>query len=391
MPPRTPTLPLSRWYTAFKALNKLYEDAVYLNSYCNKRTSRASFLIIKLAVGYTNSPGASSVPYIPDTVILTAAKDTKGAESSANGCTFTSLNLDGNVGSFLLYNDAGKYNLHFTNINGTIKKPTQAEQIVKLIFSAVPVLPFVSSVVPPGLADPATKTGALYDAFVKAAASYALQTQAAAFVTVAGEPSASGARSPSGPTLRVGLPWLEFIMRKDAEIDKPDIGSLEFYSQRSVSRILDDASGTITAGKILGNINAGEPHRCIMKTPGCESEIKTFSARLSVSDNTVDISKLADETNIGATEWQKLFLSCRKLKEVISDVGLSTVDAHLVRWAFIARHHLTALFEDRNTVWNKNIKMVGAPKPQELCWTADDRAKLTAIAEVMGGIRFAEE
>lgn len=381
------SLGVGHYYTAFAVLNFLKDDNFLNSEYCAeyRRRTPSLFLGVKLRVSYRGLPGSPTYDFVPWTVILSAGKDTgesKASGDSDRGCRFKSIEIR-TEGPYILHTidrlGQGQYELHFAVDNGTIDKPSTTEQFLKLITSALGILPMVH--LPAGSKEFAQEATKAYDSWLNSLKAYSISSDAVGFVTP-GAVSAT-ADSRSGPFLKIRLPWLQQMSKQS------DLGHLEVYSMRSVSKLVDSEDRAISATDVMSHPTLGWPHKCIPGTGDCPKPeaSKTFSERAG----DIDLAKLQDTSEANSAEWVKLFLACKKNGDTATQLGLSTIDKHLVRWAFVHREGLAPFFEEEAKIKAlEKIKLSGFAKPaQQLCWSADDRRKLEAIAKLME-VRFQE-
>lgn len=300
-----------------------------------------------------------------------------------------SLDIKSTEGPYILTQttqpDQDEYQLHFNITHGTIDRQSTAEQVFKIIAGAVKALPIITSL-PDRLTPPEPALSAisdatkLYDTIRTLRKIYTLNPQDAAFLVTSGDPTARDERA-SGPALEIVFPWLEQRMAEKVPAARAPgyLGRWEVFLRRSVSLIADQGKDTITPGDVLFHPHLGAPHKCIPQGPDCDGKSATIGDRLSSEVKiTFDIKLLKETTN---EEWIKVFKACRDVGHVTSKYGLSTIDAFLVRWAYVESNLLRSMLEQQGKTWPDFLDI---KNPQELCWSADDdNKKLASIANIM--------
>lgn len=165
-------------------------------------------------------------------------------------------------------------------------------------------------------------------------------------------------------------------------------GALIFYTSLTASLLLENREKTkqpLSASSILTSyaLMTRECARTMLQNKGCEATSKTVQEYLLE-----DVARKDDAfiINLYVKEGRAaLHQSCRKLRNLVSGkLGLSTIDALLVRWAALESAKVLARLKDGKEV-AKLAEETGVPGPELTaeCWTDDDTRKLTGFAHRM--------
>ncbi|WP_125461847.1 MULTISPECIES: hypothetical protein [Rhodomicrobium] len=408
---RTADAPLrgGEFYT-FLAMRNRFLDPVAIKN-CNG--SRDSwFTAAKLGIEYKGKRGTARGSALPETVLFAYGNNSNpDAKTKFKGCIFASAG--DRVGPYLIHSDfaegEGEYELHFVVTAGRQLEGDAFATIAKLALSASAVWMPIAAPVGALVSTVATDL----DKLLSQNSASSIQYLA---ILTADRDGKDGDSYPAGYYFKISSPnWLT-----------EGVGSMEIYQSRSASIILDANPGEnalISPEEILSHQGLGAGHRCLPGNASCAKE-DFFSKALGQSFELYGEIAASKAPKTGApaettapavpatdavgerptretggegssstkTSWAKVFALCEKIKATAQDLGLSKIDALLVRWALLNRAKLypvlKAYHEDKKAAPFAGAILaaarVGDPAPETACWDfGSDGRQLALIQDIM--------
>jgi hypothetical protein len=367
------------FYTFVKMDNYFKDDDIY--TACDNN-GRHFAIAVSVYIDYQGLKGSLPVIFVPKSVIL-SDNNRISNNLPRNGCEFKSTKIS-QTGPYVLSSNFGRgqgeYTLHFDTATGTSSRASSLAMFAKAALAVVGALPGFT--LPPGVtAGIPIVTGTL-DTLIDRAGGFVVDAQYSAVLTATRPASIENGevteyqkgkpfKQVTGFYLRITSPFVDqHNSRGSDEIKNKGAGVLEIYQGRSASIIIDnsnsrDISVTFTQAK---------------------SELMT------------EIGKLGPNVTTGLeAAWSNIFSGCRKIQDTASELGLSPIDALLVRWALLQDvglfDTLIAYYDEQNPAHEKVMKAydgaitaaarLGNAKPITYCWTQTDTKRLDAVGMIM--------
>jgi hypothetical protein len=389
------------FYTFLKLDNYFNDDLIFAQ--CSKSGDKW-FLSLNLKIDYQPLKGSQLIGLVPDSVILLNGNNA-GEKGVSRGCTFKSMNLR-QTGPYILYagfgDDQGEYIFHFNATTGSTSTPSGLAMFTKLALAVVGALPGLT--IAPGVGPAVATLAGTLDTLIDRNSSFLLNSQYSAALTTKKQGQKEYITNQpwnqiTGPHLSISSPYL------DRKHGNKATGYFEAYQGRSASIVLDSSSLKIIKGDdILSNPGLGVPHNCVPGFGSCGKDASFFAKAGGASislDTNADLTTTAQGTKdklSGAENWSKIFSACQKIRETASDLGLSTIDKLVVRWALVQRaglYELLKAFQDplnpkydaAQTAYKPAVDAaakLGRVASMDECWSAQDTLGMKAIEEVMG-------
>ncbi len=355
---------------------------------CSGDLFESSFISTNISIEYRGVDGSTAVNFVPAGALFIQGTNADDSGKRVEGCTFKSVSDQ--IGPYLLYTGflpgQGEYTLHF---NATRGKQTSSSlaTIAALALSAAAVWPGFVPIAAPVAALTntfATDLDKLFTGTSVVTVQYMARLTAVRKASDDERKNAELGNSGVGYYLAISSPRLNSVSKSH------DGGFLEVYEGRSASIAVDGSYGDhISAEDILNNLSLGAAHNCL---PGVDTCGKSSGFLKALGADFDDVGDFKDKAT-----WIKLFSTCSKIRQKASELGLTSIDALLVRWAVLAKANLLGFIRQHQSGGQssyseilKQVQSLSMPDSSKLCWDTGDQARLDAIGKVMG-IPFVEK
>ncbi len=398
--------PKGGFYTFLTVKNE-FEDGNIIRACAGSKTG--AFTIANISIDYKGSKGSSPVSFVPSSPLFIHANTVDVAKNvSAKGCTFKSASSQ--LGPYVLYSSyepgQEEYTLHLKTTAGVIPPATHFAMFAKLATSVSAVWPgFIAISQPAGAL--ATTVAADLDQ-LNAEAAVTSNIEYSAVLT----PDKRSEKRDAGMHLQIWSPRLG---------EKKNSGFIEISETRSASIVIDSNQQNewISPEDVLSNTGLGSPHRCIPGTGVCDKEqlfIKALNTDFALYGDFKSVAKSPSDgasqgggngggggggaggggggnskPKSGSENWNTVFETCEKIRSLSSDLGLTAIDAQLVRWAMLQRAKLLDVLRDYQNGGAPDYRpalektsRAGLSDPYKQCWDAGvDDKRMHAIQSVM--------
>lgn len=372
--PTTKLLP-GEFYTSLTFVNRMKDREILkhcgVNSGVNSR-----YVAVKLAAEFIGNAGSLPTGWFSEQVLFTFGDP--NAKSPAPNCIFGSMG-DRN-GPYLLYTGLGdrqsEYNLHFVATSGSTSDPSVLQTIAKLALSIAPVIPGAPVIAAP-VAALINTAAADFDKLVSVNTSVSYQ-----YLAIIPELGKRETKTPYWNGAYISISPPSYLQDAKAPSD------ILIYQRRSASIVMESLRQhpELKADEILSLQSLGSPHRCIPTTGNCPKEdtfVKvlgaTFDPFLDVAPAKPDVSK---------NKWISVFTTCDKIKSTAQALGLTPIDALLVRWAMLEKYRLIDAMSDpsrKETIEQAEsvVSMQGVGRARDVCWNSNDSAAFDQIKSAL--------
>ena len=394
------------FYTFLRTVNQ-FDDAKAIKS-CG--LGNGNYTIASIRIEYQGAPALPIAVLTPQNSLFVYARGVSTAKPARyKGCTFTSASNQ--AGPYILYTKLdpgyGEYVIHLKGTAGYVTAPPMFAKIAKLAGAVSAAWPGFISIAQPVASVITTVASDLDDVVANSSVESTIEYSATLPVFPPKSTSiCANQAKPSPETCNV------FVTVSSPRLK--NIGEFDLFISRSASIVVDaNPQEIITPDDVLTTAGLGNSHRCIPGTNACskDKDVALFDASFDLYGDTENrkadtrsppsgrMSHSSDDSGFStgalpdsnqqsfkapkAIDWGSVASECARIKAKTKELGLSKIDALLVRWAILERNRISPRTRSSD---NSSLS--------QNCWDATpgtgDEEKLRALEVLFAPTKFSE-